>query len=254
MAAALNRNTASERGVQFRVLGWKRDVRPRVHEKGPQGPIDEDLPIDKCDIVIGILWKRFGTPIPEMGGETGTEHEIRNAIASSRKSGKSGKPEVVVCFNDAPYSPRTVAESEQWTQVLKFRHGEEARGLELAYEGAADFREKIRDYLEKYLKDHSSASRPAKRRPPSPATPPATSKSLRDETSHFDVQGLKFGDNRAYRFSIEEFYIPLTTTSGAGADKRRRHACGADPVAGGPARRIANCWWWATPGPVKALS
>jgi hypothetical protein len=151
VAAALNRNNAIERDVQFRVLGWKRDVRPRVHKKGPQGPIDEDLPIEKCDIVIGILWKRFGTPIPEMGGETGTLHEIRNAIAASRKS---GKPEVVLCFNDEPYSPRTVEESEQWTQVLRFRHGEEARGLELAYEGAADFREKIRDYLEKYLKDH----------------------------------------------------------------------------------------------------
>ena len=42
-------------------------------------------------------------------------------------------------------------------------------------------------------------------------------KSLREETSHFDVQGLKFGDNKAYRFSIEEFYIPLTTSSSAGA-------------------------------------
>ncbi|MBL8290569.1 MAG: hypothetical protein JNN08_01965, partial [Bryobacterales bacterium] len=64
VAAALNRNTAAERDVQFRVLGWKTDVRPRVHERGPQGPIDEDLPIGQCDIVVGILWKRFGTPIP----------------------------------------------------------------------------------------------------------------------------------------------------------------------------------------------
>ena len=67
VAAALNRNTAAERDVQFRVLGWKTDVRPRVHEQGPQGPIDEDLPIAQCDIVVGIFWKRFGTSIPEMG-------------------------------------------------------------------------------------------------------------------------------------------------------------------------------------------
>ena len=90
VAAALNRNMAAERDVQFRVVGYKTDVRPRVHEKGPQGPIDEDLPIAQCDIVVGILWKRFGTPIPEMGGETGTEHEIRAAIAASRQSGKAG--------------------------------------------------------------------------------------------------------------------------------------------------------------------
>jgi len=210
VAAALNRNTAAERGVQFRVLGWKTDVRPRVHEKGPQGPIDEDLPIEQCDIVVGILWKRFGTPIPEMGGETGTEHEIRAAIAASRQS---GKPEVVICCNDAPYRPRDVAESKQATQVLEFR--EKIRGLELAYEGANDFRDKIRDYLEKYL----IARHPVMAGKATAAIagdPTRYVKALREETSHFDVQGLKFGDNRAYRFPMDEFYIPLTTSSGAG--------------------------------------
>src|ERR1039457_2354142 len=128
VAAALNRNTAAERDVQFRVLGWKTDVRPGVHERGPQGPIDKDLPIAQCDIVVGILQRRFGTPIPEMGGETGTEHEIRAAIEAWRKS---KKPEVVICFNDAPYRPKDVAESKQATRVLEFRD-EKIRGLELA--------------------------------------------------------------------------------------------------------------------------
>ena len=41
-------------------------------------------------------------------------------------------------------------------------------------------------------------------------------KALRVENSHFDVQGLLVGDHRAYRFPIDEFYIPLTTTSGGG--------------------------------------
>jgi len=93
VAAALNRNMAEERDVQIKVLGWKTDVRPRVHDQGPQGPIDEDLPVGQCDIVVGILWKRLGA---------GTEHEIRAAIAASRQSGKT---EVVVCFNDAAYKP-----------------------------------------------------------------------------------------------------------------------------------------------------
>src|ERR1700677_4269218 len=113
VAAGLNRNMAHERDVRFEVLDWKTDARPRLHEQGPQGPIDEDMPIGKCDIVVGILWKRFGTPIPEMGGETGTEHEIRSAIAAWRKS---GKPEVAMCFNEAPYRPKDVAESRQATR------------------------------------------------------------------------------------------------------------------------------------------
>lgn len=214
VAASLNRHTAAEREVQFRVLDWKTDARPRVHEHGPQGPIDEDMPIGQCDIVVGILWKRVGTPIPEMGGETGAEHEIRTAIAASRQS---GKPEVVICFNDAPYRPKTVEESEQATQVLKFRLSKEIRGLELAYEGPGDFCEKIRDYLEKYLIAHHRVT-PGKVSPTIAGDPTRYLKALRDETSHFDVQGLKFGDNRAYRFPIEEFYIPLTTSSGVAAD------------------------------------
>ena len=39
VAAALNRNMAAERDVQFRVVGWQTDVRPRVDERGPQGPL-----------------------------------------------------------------------------------------------------------------------------------------------------------------------------------------------------------------------
>ena len=44
------------------------------------------------------------------------------------------------------------------------------------------------------------------------------------------MQGLKFGDNRAYRFSIEEFYIPLTTSSCAGADAAKRGEMRAMPI------------------------
>ena len=210
VAAGLNRNMAHERDVRFEVLNWKTDARPRLHEQGPQGPIDEDMPVWECDIVVGILWKRFGTPIPEMGGETGSEHEIRSAVTAWRKS---GKPEVVMCFNDAPYRPKGVAELKQAMQVLEFR--EEIRGLELTYEGSDDFRDKIRDYLEKYLKAHYPVT-PGKVPPAIAGDPARYIKALREETSYFDVQGLKFGDNRAYRFPIDEFYIPLTTTSGTG--------------------------------------
>jgi hypothetical protein len=73
---------------------------------------------------------------------TGTEHEIRTAI-------KFVKREVVVWFNDAPVRPK---ESEQLPQVNNCR--KEIPSLELSYEGADDFRDKIRDYLEKYLIAH----------------------------------------------------------------------------------------------------
>jgi hypothetical protein len=67
VAAGLNRNMAAERDVRFDVVEWKTHARPRVHEKGAQGPIDEDMPVEQCDIVVGILWKRFRHDHPGNG-------------------------------------------------------------------------------------------------------------------------------------------------------------------------------------------
>jgi len=205
VAAALNRNMAAERDVVFRVVGWKTDVRARLHEKGPQGPTDEDIPVAECDIVVGIFWKRFGRSMPEMGGETGTEHEIRDALAAWRAA---KKPEVVVCFNQAPYKPQDVKELQQAMQVMQFR--DEIPGLLMDYEGSDAFRDKIRDWLEKYLMERFPVT-PGKAVSAVAGNPAVYIEKLREETSYFDVQGLKFGDSRAYRFPIDEYYIPLTT-------------------------------------------
>jgi hypothetical protein len=216
-AAALNSIVAEQHGVQFKVLGWKTHARAGVHKQGPQGPIDEDMPLEKCDIVVGILWKRLGV---------GTEGEIRRAIAAKLQS---DKPEVVICFNDAPFRPKDVAESRQATKVLEFREEISSQHLELAYEGAYDFPDKIRNHLEQYLKAHHPV-RPERVTAAITGDPSRYIKALREETSHFDVQGLIFGDNRAYRFPIEEFYIPLTTSSGAGADAAKRGEMRAGPI------------------------
>ena len=45
VATALNRYTAAERDVHFRVLDWKRDARPRAHELGAQ----------RCEVLINGL-------------------------------------------------------------------------------------------------------------------------------------------------------------------------------------------------------
>src|SRR5215470_1758440 len=73
----INRGVAADRGLRLEVIRWETDTYPGFHPEGPQGPIDKILRIEDCDVVIGIFWKRFGTPAKE--GTTGTEHEIRRA-------------------------------------------------------------------------------------------------------------------------------------------------------------------------------
>ncbi|MBL8179083.1 MAG: SUMF1/EgtB/PvdO family nonheme iron enzyme [Bryobacterales bacterium] len=214
VAAALNRNMADERGTRFQVVGWRTDVRARLHEGGPQGAIDEDLRIPECDIVVGIFWKRFGQPLAEMGGETGTQHEIRSAVAAWRAT---KKPEVVVCFNRAPFAPDGVADLEQMMRVMQFR--DEIPGLWMEYKGADEFREKIRDWLEKYLREHYPVVQ-AQKGPMVAGDPERYIRALKEENSYFDVQGLKFGDSKAYRFPIDEYYIPLTTVARGAVEMR----------------------------------
>ena len=68
----LNRSVAGDRGLRVEVERWKSHAYPGFHERGPQGLIDPLLRIPECDVLIGIFWKRFGTPTDE--SLSGTEH------------------------------------------------------------------------------------------------------------------------------------------------------------------------------------
>jgi hypothetical protein len=58
--------------------------------------IDDQLRIEECDILIGVFWKRFGTPVGD--AESGTAHEIRRAIDTWNDR---GTPQVMLYFREA---------------------------------------------------------------------------------------------------------------------------------------------------------
>src|SRR5437879_2025809 len=76
VAIELNRGIAKDRNLVLEVLRWETDTSPGFHPQGPQGHIDPILDIEHCDLLISILWKRFGTASPLLDGRTGTEHEF----------------------------------------------------------------------------------------------------------------------------------------------------------------------------------
>jgi hypothetical protein len=59
----LNSGIARERGLRFDLTRWETDAYPGFHPEGLQGLIDPILRIEDCDVLIGIFWKRFGTPL-----------------------------------------------------------------------------------------------------------------------------------------------------------------------------------------------
>src|SRR5437016_10654475 len=77
VAEELNRGIAKDRSLHIEVSRWETDAFPGFHVEGPQGWIDSVLQIEDCDLLIGIFWRRFGTPIAD--AKSGTEHEFRKA-------------------------------------------------------------------------------------------------------------------------------------------------------------------------------
>ena len=73
----LNHGVARDRKLRLELTRWETDAYPGFHPEGPQGLIDPILSIDACDVLIGIFWKRFGTPTRD--AQSGTEHEILTA-------------------------------------------------------------------------------------------------------------------------------------------------------------------------------
>src|SRR5271166_3775636 len=104
----LNRNTASERGFYLDLLSWENDVYPGFRREGIQAAIDESLHIQDCDIIIGMFWARFGTPVSD--ANSGTEHELRLAYESWKQK---KRPHIMLYFKSVGFSPSSVEEADQ---------------------------------------------------------------------------------------------------------------------------------------------
>ena len=125
-------------------------VPPGFHQLGPQGHIDSYLPLDDCDILVGIFWWRFGTVGRD--GQTGTEHEIRKAYDSWKRK---RKPRISLYFNEEPYCPSSSTEVTQWAEVWKFRDeiSKSQEGYFIPYKGLLAFQRLIWTDLLSYALD-----------------------------------------------------------------------------------------------------
>ena len=144
----LNDGIAGELGLELKLCRWEIEARPAVDGNGVQGPIDAALRIEDSDILIGIFWRRFGTPTKDAG--SGTEHEINLACEAWERT---GRPEIMVYFNEQPYTPKSAEEAEQWGRVLAFRERFQRKGLSWSYDGTADFVRLVRRHLTKLLRE-----------------------------------------------------------------------------------------------------
>ncbi|MGH8733941.1 MAG: NB-ARC domain-containing protein, partial [Burkholderiales bacterium] len=162
----VNRGVARERGCWLSLWRWETDAHPGLHLEGPQGLIDDAMRIDDADVVVGIFWKRFGTPTSDAG--SGTEHELRRAWTAWQRR---GRPQVMVYFCERRYMPEGSAEAAQLQRVLSFREAMPNEQLWWRYVTVADFERAVRQHLTTFVLDMEPATAPAEHPAPVPAGP-----------------------------------------------------------------------------------
>ena len=95
VVAEFNESWADVLGYQIELLGWEDTV---AGFGRPQQLINQD--VDRCDLFIGLMWKRWGTP-PDKDGNfsSGFHEEFEQSIARREHS---GSPEIALFFKEIP--------------------------------------------------------------------------------------------------------------------------------------------------------
>lgn len=108
-----NMSWANELGYQVELIGWEETVSGFGR---PQHLINQDL--DQCELFLGMIWKRWGTP-PDRDGEfsSGFEEEFERSMA---RCGKTGSPETSLFFKQIP-NEFMVDPGDDLKKVLEFK-------------------------------------------------------------------------------------------------------------------------------------
>jgi len=139
----MNRTVGEREGLFFQVVGWE-DVPPGLGPN-PQSVIDECL--GDYNVLVGLMWLRFGTPIPG-GAQSGTEHEVQQAI---ERWVRVGEPRVMFYFKMDSPKDLSAIDPQQLQKVQDFRSRLQVAALVQTFNGTPEFESKLRIHLNKLV-------------------------------------------------------------------------------------------------------
>lgn len=139
----------------LRTADWKTAVHPAVGNR-PQEIINRQAG-DQAEIIIGVFWKRFGTPTGFFN--SGTEEEIvRGSVLGH---------DVMLYFSTAPFDllKMSAEDQEQAHAAFAFRHKCRTHALYRTFETVEDLKKQVANDLELLMRRRAErvAPRPAKR-------------------------------------------------------------------------------------------
>lgn len=146
---AAERVVASVNATLGRNLGWQIDLH-RWEDKSPAFGRPQDLinpMIEDCDLFIGLVWQRWGTPSGGYSSGFQEEYELAKYLRTT-----SGKPEIWIVFKKI--TPRRLkSPDEQLRKVLEFRELQTAlnEAIFKQVNNANDWELKLSLWLSEYI-------------------------------------------------------------------------------------------------------
>lgn len=104
---------ADQLGFQVELMGWEETV---AGFGRAQELINQD--VDKCDLFIGMMWNRWGTPPDTEGKYTSGFHEEFDRCMQRRET--AGQPEICIYFKDVP-EEQLADPGQELGKVLAFK-------------------------------------------------------------------------------------------------------------------------------------
>jgi hypothetical protein len=133
-----------EGGVLFRPLDWE-DFAPGGG--APQSVIDRRVGDSDIDILLGFMWLRHGTLLPERN-ESGTEHEVQQSLKSWSAK---GRPAIMFYFKTSVPDSMEDVDAEQYRRVRAFRSQLQQDALVQTFETKDELTKKLRQHLYRTL-------------------------------------------------------------------------------------------------------
>lgn len=182
-----NSQLADALGYQVELVGWE-DTLPGVGR--PQAIINLDL--DGCDLFVGMLWKRWGTPPGTERYTSGFEEEFQRSMM---RNSNEGRPEVNLLLKEID-AASLADPGAHLKNVLAFKERvfSEKKLLAMTFADPRDFEGKFRRCITGYVtklteKDKASKSEynqgPTSEAQGMPASEPGS-------TTPLSIQGAKF--------------------------------------------------------------
>lgn len=139
-----NSQLADALGYQIELVGWE-DTLPGVGR--PQAIINRDL--DGCDLFVGMLWKRWGTPPGTEPFTSGFEEEFNRSMD---RNAKEGRPEINLLLKDLD-AASLADPGDHLKKVIAFKNQVFAEKKLLAgtFEDIRDFEVKFRKCIQGYV-------------------------------------------------------------------------------------------------------